>query len=148
MNADIDVLIQNALDSLGALTKRVSILYLKQTEPAMVSCDANLITRVIANLLGNAIKFTPSGNRVSISIERTANAVKLRVVDTGRGIPREYYERIFEKFGQLETQKQRDVSSTGLGLTFCKLAVEAHGGEIGVESEVGRGSSFWFALPA
>jgi len=147
-NTDLDALIQNALDSLGSLTKRVSISYQKLPTPAMVNCDANLIMRVIANLVGNAIKFTPAGNKVSVSIERIENAVKLRVADTGRGIPREYHEKIFEKFGQIETQKQRDVSSTGLGLTFCKLAVEAHGGEIGVESELDKGSTFWFTLPA
>jgi signal transduction histidine kinase len=145
--SNIDALIQNAINSLGSLTKQVSLLYQKQSLPVMVNCDANLITRAIANLVGNAIKFTPEGSKVAVSVERNEAGVKLCVADTGRGIPREYHEKIFEKFGQVEARQQSKTYSTGLGLTFCKLAVEAHGGKIGVESEVGRGSTFWFTLP-
>jgi signal transduction histidine kinase len=65
------------------------------------------------------------------------------VADNGLGIPREYHQRIFERFAQVEARK----FSTGLGLTFCKLAVEAHAGRIGVDSETGKGSTFWFVLP-
>jgi signal transduction histidine kinase len=72
----------------------------------------------------------------------------VRVVDTGEGIPEECRERIFEKFGQVENRKSGRTMSTGLGLTFCKLAVEAHGGKIGVESAPGQGSTFWFTLPS
>jgi signal transduction histidine kinase len=144
---DIDVLIQNALKSLGALTKQVSLLYHKKDLPVMATCDANLITRVIANLVGNAIKFAPEGSEVAISAENAGEVSKLCVADAGNGIPHEYHEKIFEKFGQVETRQQRKLYSTGLGLTFCKLAVEANGGKIGVESEVGRGSTFWFTLP-
>ncbi|MGA2222206.1 MAG: hybrid sensor histidine kinase/response regulator [Verrucomicrobiia bacterium] len=146
--SDVDVLIQNALNSLGSLTKQVSLLYQKQSLPVMVNCDANLVTRVIANLVGNAIKFTPEGGKVAVSVEKNGDGAKLCVADTGSGIPREYHEKIFEKFGQVEAQQQGKMYSTGLGLTFCKLAVEAHGGEIGVESEVDKGSTFWFTLPA
>ena len=146
--SDMDVLIQNALSSLGSLTKQVSLVYQKQSPPVMVDCDADLITRVIANLVGNAIKFTPEGSKVAISMERNGDGAKLCVADTGSGIPREYHEKIFEKFGQVEARQQRKMYSTGLGLTFCKLAVDAHGGKIGVESEVDRGSTFWFTLPS
>jgi signal transduction histidine kinase len=69
------------------------------------------------------------------------------VTDTGPGIPREYRERVFEKFGQVEAASHGQKFSTGLGLTFCRLAVEAHNGRIGVDSEIGRGSTFWFVLP-
>ena len=145
--SDIDVLIQNALDSLGSLTKQVALLHTKQVPPVMVNCDAELITRVIANLVGNAIKFAPEGSAVAVAVEENGAEAKLRVADTGRGIPREYHAKIFEKFGQVEARQQRKMYSTGLGLTFCKLAVEAHQGNIGVESEVGTGSTFWFTLP-
>jgi signal transduction histidine kinase len=75
------------------------------------------------------------------------DGVRVEVTDTGPGIPLEYQKRIFEKFGQVESRKEGQKHSSGLGLTFCKLAVEAHGGTIGVESEGGRGSTFWFTLP-
>jgi signal transduction histidine kinase len=126
----------------------VSLLYQKQALPVMVNCDANLVTRVIANLVGNAIKFTPEGGKVAISVEKQGEGAKLCVADAGYGIPPEYHAKIFEKFEQLETRQKKAMHSTGLGLTFCKLAVEAHGGEIGVESEVDKGSTFWFTLPA
>jgi signal transduction histidine kinase len=145
--SDMDDLIQDAVNSLGSLTKQVSLLYHRQNLPVTVTCDANLITRVIANLVGNAIKFAPAGSEVTVLAEKVGEGVKLCVADAGNGIPLEYHEKIFEKFGQVETLQNRKQYSTGLGLTFCKLAVEAHGGKIGVESEVGRGSAFWFTLP-
>jgi len=77
-----------------------------------------------------------------------AEAIEIAVTDTGPGIPPEYHGKIFEKFGQVEARSHGQKHSTGLGLTFCKLAVEAHGGRIGVESAVGQGSTFWFVLPS
>jgi len=145
--SDIDVLIQNALDSLGSLRKHISLLYQKQSLPVMVNCDESLITRVIANLVGNAIKFTPEGSKVAVSVEMNGDGARICVADTGGGISREYHQKIFEKFGQVENRQQKNMYSSGLGLAFCKLAVEVHGGHIGVESEVGKGSTFWFTLP-
>jgi len=116
-------------------------------EPVTVMADAELIARVFQNLLGNALKFTPDGGRVTVSIEPSADSARVLVQDTGPGIPPEYRERIFEKFGQVENPANRQRYSTGIGLTFCKLAVEAHGGQVGVDSEEGRGSTFWFTLP-
>jgi signal transduction histidine kinase len=73
--------------------------------------------------------------------------VLLSVSDTGQGIPREAFDRIFEKFGQVEGKSSGGFASTGLGLTFCKMVVEAHGGRIWIESELGKGSNFIFAIP-
>ena len=99
--------------------------------------------------MGNAIKFTPA--RGTLTVEAHANeddrSLVFSVSDTGEGIPREAFERIFEKFGQVESRQGGRMMSTGLGLTFCKLAVEAHGGTIGVESVPAEGSTFSFALP-
>jgi two-component system sensor histidine kinase/response regulator len=145
--SDIDVLIQKALDSLGSLTSQISLLYQKQAMTTIVNCDADLVMRIIANLVGNAIKFTPEGRTVTVSVERNVAGTRICVTDEGSGIPREYHEKIFEKFGQVEARQQGKMHSTGLGLTFCKLAVEAHGGKIGVESEIEKGSTFWFTLP-
>jgi signal transduction histidine kinase len=115
--------------------------------PVMVNCDVDVIRRVLENLISNAIKFTKSDGMIRVVAERDENEVTLSVVDDGAGIPPEKHERIFEKFGQTESGAAQQ-HSTGIGLTFCRLAVEAHGGTITVQSEVGKGSTFRVALPS
>ena len=110
-----------------------------------VAVDVGLFRRVIQNLLSNALKYTPAGGNVRVAVAAFAGEVRVTVTDTGPGIASEYHQRIFEKFGQVGDRCNR--VGTGLGLTFCKLAVEAHGGCIGVESEIGKGSAFWLVLP-
>ncbi len=114
-----------------------------------VRADAEKAQRVLVNLLGNAVKFTPSGGRVTLTArhELSESAVSFTVRDTGPGIPEEAFGRIFEKFGQVGPRPASRSLSTGLGLAFCKMAVEAHGGRIGVESRLGEGSAFSFTLP-
>jgi signal transduction histidine kinase len=73
--------------------------------------------------------------------------LRVEVIDNGPGIAAEHHPKIFEKFGQLDSNVRQSIPSTGLGLYFCKLAIEAHRGHIGVDSEVGKGSTFWFELP-
>jgi signal transduction histidine kinase len=111
--------------------------------------DTNLIRRVLQNLISNALKFTNKDRGIiTVFIEiATKDKVRVSVVDNGNGIPLEYREKVFDKFCQVAANKQSKGYSTGLGLTFCKLAVEAHGGKIGLESEMGKGSTFWFELP-
>ncbi|MCA1595174.1 MAG: hybrid sensor histidine kinase/response regulator, partial [Chloroflexi bacterium] len=108
--------------------------------------DAQKLRRTLVNLVGNALKFTRRGGSVKVTVsgEQTGELL-FSVQDTGEGIPREAFERIFEKFGQVGLQTGR--RSSGLGLTFCKLIVEAHGGRIGVASELGKGSTFTFNIP-
>ncbi|MDD5731066.1 MAG: HAMP domain-containing sensor histidine kinase [Candidatus Omnitrophica bacterium] len=113
-----------------------------------VSADKDIIRRVIVNLINNSLKFTPSKGSVVLSIfqKPEENSIYIRVKDTGRGIPKEYLNRIFDKFVQVEEQKIR--TGHGLGLTFCKMMVEAHGGSIYAESEgPGKGSTFTTKLP-
>ncbi|MEP6757340.1 MAG: hybrid sensor histidine kinase/response regulator [Chthonomonadales bacterium] len=112
--------------------------------------DADKIRRVLVNLLGNAIKFTPDGGTITLraQYETESKHTLFSVHDTGEGIPQEAFDRIFEKFGQVETRKAGRKMSSGLGLTFCKMAVEAHGGTIWVQSVLGRGSTFRFTIPA
>ena len=109
--------------------------------------DEDKLRRTIINLLGNAIKFTPVGGTITAAAELGEGVVLFSIRDTGEGIPPEAFERIFEKFGQVENRKAGRKMSTGLGLTFCKLAVEAHGGRIWVESLPGQGSAFFFTIP-
>ncbi len=118
-----------------------------KTNNVKVSADPVIIERVINNLLGNACKFTPLNGSITISVDHEDSSIKVGITDTGCGIPPEHQTKIFEKFGQVELREQKHKYSTGLGLTFCKLAVEAHGGTIGVDSSPGQGSTFWFALP-
>lgn len=112
-----------------------------------LSADADKLRRTLVNLIGNAIKFTPTGGTITVASRRDEEGVLFAVQDTGEGIPKEAFGRIFEKFGQVETRKAGRKMSTGLGLTFCKMVVEAHGGRIWVESEPGKGSTFSFVIP-
>jgi signal transduction histidine kinase len=115
-------------------------------EPAQtVTVDVGLIRRVIQNLISNALRYTPADGNVRVAVSASASEVRIAVTDAGPGIAPEDHQRIFEKFGQVGDPSNR--VGTGLGLTFCKLAVEAHGGRIGVESEEGKGSTFWLVLP-
>jgi len=112
-----------------------------------VSVDRDRVVRVLVNLLGNAIRHTPPGGKIRVTADASDGQVAVCVMDTGEGIPPEYHARIFDKFAQVESHRARRAYSTGLGLTFCKLAVEAHGGRIWVESEPEKGSAFTFTLP-
>jgi two-component system, sensor histidine kinase and response regulator len=116
-------------------------------EPVFASVDRDIVRRVVINLLWNAIKFSPARGKLIVDVTSASGNVKVSVTDQGPGILREHHQRIFEKFGQVQSARQGSATGSGLGLTFCKLAVEAHGGRIGVESEVGQGSTFWFTLP-
>jgi two-component system, sensor histidine kinase and response regulator len=109
-----------------------------------VPADRNLIYRTLSNLIINAIKHTPRRGAITLAASVTGGMLQVEVRDTGQGIPEEYLGKIFEKFGQVESRQR---SGTGLGLTFCKMAVEAHGGKIWVESVEGEGSRFIFQLP-
>jgi two-component system sensor histidine kinase/response regulator len=107
------------------------------------SGDAKKLSRTLVNLIGNAIKFTGVGAVTVSARQDDPETIHFTVRDTGPGIPAESFGRIFEKFGQLDSRRV----GTGLGLAFCKLAVEAHGGRIRVDSTLGEGSTFSFTIP-
>ena len=133
--------------ALGAIDARRQI-DVESAGAVEVSCDGALIRRVMVNFVTNALRHTPAGSPIRISIARGEGRVRVAVHDQGRGVPPEARERIFEKFGTLEVRQESDYHSVGLGLPFCKLAIEAHGGTIGVDPGVQAGSTFWFELPA
>jgi signal transduction histidine kinase len=110
----------------------------------VVDADRERVLQVLSNLLGNALKFTPAGGKVAVSIEALGAEARFSVSDSGPGIAREHVARIFDRFWKHETQGQK---GTGLGLFIAKGIVEAHGGRTWVDSELGRGTSFCFTLP-
>lgn len=144
---DLRGVIADGIASLVALAGQRRLTFTPPERPAMVFCDPDVTRRIVVNLVANAIKFTPPAGDVRIVVSSGERGVRVTVTDTGPGIPQEYHVRIFEKFGQVPTRGEGQKHSTGLGLAFCKLAAEAQGGEIGVDSEVGKGSVFWFVLP-
>ena len=110
--------------------------------------DPNLIRRVIENFFVNAVQHTRSDGRIEIRVRKTGSRwLELSVIDDGEGIDPAYHQAVFEKFGQAAAPQGRSKSGSGLGLTFCKMAVEAHGGRIGVRSKPGQGAAFYFRLP-
>src|SRR5207245_8914883 len=127
---------------------RTLVTYLAPVLPTLVA-DTDKLRRTLINLLANALKFTPAGGQITVAVHAStdAAAVHFSVTDTGPGIPREAFDRIFEKFGQVAMHQTTGQKSTGLGLTFCKMVVEAHGGRIWVDSELVQGSTFSFTIP-
>ncbi len=134
-----------------ATNERITVQLNLADELPPVYADENIMVRVLVNLLDNAIKFSPPGATVQLTVRLSEKAGPSRetlcqVCDTGPGIPPEYHERIFDKFFQVPDNTARRRGS-GLGLAFCRLAVEAHGGRLWVESTPGQGSTFFFTLP-
>jgi len=115
--------------------------------PEKMIADRWVLIRILVNLLSNALKYTPSGGTIKVRVFMDDGWVHFSVADQGPGIPKEYLDRIFDRFVQVEARKAGAAVGTGLGLTFCKLAVEAHGGRIWIESEVGKGTTVHFVLP-
>lgn len=144
-------LVEEALQYVQSLVQEKALRCITEVEEGLppLSADREKLRRVLINLLGNAIKFTPPEGQITLAVRRepSEEALLFTVADTGNGIPKEYFGRIFEKFGQVELRRSGRQRSTGLGLAFCKMVVEAHGGRIWVESEVGKGSQFSFTIP-
>ena len=118
--------------------------------PAYVVGDAGRFRQIVTNLVGNAVKFTEKGHvliDVGGEIVNDVVQLKLRVEDTGIGIPAEKLQNVFEKFAQVDGSSTRRHEGTGLGLAIAARLVDLMAGKIGVESEIGRGSVFWFAVP-
>jgi signal transduction histidine kinase len=146
-----DECVASAVAQVASLADSGGLTLISQVEPdlPLFRGDADKLSRTLVNLLGNALKFTPLGGTVTVGAGQGGhdNCLRFSVHDNGEGIPAEAFGRIFEKFGQVESRTGGRKLSTGLGLTFCKLAVEAHGGAIGVDSTPGMGSTFSFTIP-
>ncbi len=122
-----------------------------QLDPGSTECwvmgDSHRLLQVLTNLLSNACKFSPPGSAVHIQVGRQAGQVRVAVRDQGTGIPEAFKGRIFQKFAQADSSTTRMRGGTGLGLSICKAIIEQHGGEIGFDSAVAEGTTFYFLLP-
>jgi signal transduction histidine kinase len=123
---------------------RVDLRVEAPDDPLPLVADAERVQLVVANLLGNALRHTPEGGRIEARVAPLGRGARFEVQDSGEGIPRQYQERIFERFFQVPGARRGGV---GLGLYLSREIVRAHGGDMGVESQPGRGSTFWFTLP-
>jgi signal transduction histidine kinase len=145
-NHDIAEIAHKAVDRFTSVLAGRTLRCEMPSNPVLVPCDADVTRRIVENLIGNALKFTESDGTILVKVERTGAEVTVAVSDNGEGIPSDQHEYIFEKFGQTKSGRQHR-HSTGLGLAFCRLAVKAHRGNIGLQSEPEKGSTFWFTLP-
>jgi signal transduction histidine kinase len=146
----LDQLMKAAVKQFELLARQEAIDLIVEIpeNPLWIQVDDQLFLQVLINILHNGIKYTPRGGKVTLGAEKRENGeVCIKVQDTGVGIPREYLSRIFDKFVQVETQKREGDVSIGLGLYFCKLTMEAHGGRIWAESQEGKGSIFYLIIP-
>lgn len=123
-------------------------VHLVADETSLVAlADRDRLVQVVVNLISNAIKFSPKESVVRLQARQIDDFVEVRVVDKGRGVPTEFREAIFERFQQVQTTDATKKGGSGLGLAICKAIVEGHQGTIGVDSEEGKGSEFWFRVP-
>lgn len=144
----VERLVNDALElvALWAAQNRVQVIFEPDPGAATVVADPEITTRVLVNLLSNALKYSPLDSSIIVRTRPTEDGMVLfSVSDQGPGIPPEWIEKVFDKYAQVEARKKG--ASTGLGLTFCQLAVEAQGGRIWIESELGKGTTVLFTLP-
>lgn len=145
---DLFELLNRAKQELEYLAQKKGLTIELQPCQHSVFVQGDRIVQVLVNYLSNAIKFSPERKVITISTERKGNMVICQVTDQGRGVPADKLTAVFEKFTQVESADGKRKAGTGLGLPICKRIIESHGGRVGVESEEGKGSTFWFSVPA
>jgi PAS domain S-box-containing protein len=147
-DADLVELAREAIEAARPAAEAKDLtLMLDQHQPAIVSADANRIGQALDNLISNAIKFTPEGGKVELLIENGETSYTLLVTDNGYGIPISEQHRLFERFFRSTIANAKNVPGSGLGLTIAKTIIECHGGKIGFDSTVGKGTTFTISLP-
>jgi two-component system cell cycle sensor histidine kinase/response regulator CckA len=140
----IDSILHRAMESMATLGHHVTVEAPEVS--STIWADADRIVQVLVNLLSNAVKFSPPSGKVTIGVVAQRGDIEFRVTDQGRGVPASHHRSIFEPFRQVQTSDAREKGGTGLGLAISRSIVQQHGGTIGVDSEDGAGSSFWFRI--
>lgn len=145
---DLSALVQETMEDFLPLLEKSELVWKQRglDRKAVVSGDRQRLSQVVANLIGNAIKFTPAPGSVTTTVVVSDDHVEVSVEDTGRGIAADEIKDVFERYAR-SREVTRETAGTGLGLMIVREIVEAHGGVIGAESQVGKGSRFWFQLP-
>jgi two-component system, OmpR family, phosphate regulon sensor histidine kinase PhoR len=139
-------LIVEFVQGMRPLARRRRVVLLAEVKPGLViHADPIQFIQILQNLTDNALKFSPPGSLIRLEGETQGQWARFRVVDQGDGIPKQELNRVFERFHRVDSH--RSIPGSGLGLSIAKHIVEAHGGSIGVESVIGKGSSFYFTLP-
>lgn len=145
---DVAGIVGRAVESVRGVAEAAGVAIEARPSKARALCDAERVVQVLVNLLANAVKFSPRDALVVVSVTAGERWVKVRVTDRGRGIPEGFRERLFQPFQQVQASDAREKGGTGLGLAISRQIIERHGGQIGCDSQVGAGSTFWFTLPA
>jgi PAS domain S-box-containing protein len=146
---ELETLITDVMDEIGPLAAKKSISLDMDTGDALprIVGDRRRLEQVLNNLLSNAVKFTPAGGRVEVKAQSDRERVMVSVTDTGVGVPPDDLPHLFQPFHRGGNVTKQAIEGTGLGLSIAKALIEAHQGSIGVESELDKGSTFWFSLP-
>lgn len=140
-------IVDRAIEAVRPVAQKSMVQIENRSQDCSLLCNDARLIQVLVNLLSNAIKFSFAQGTVTVESVINGPWLELRIIDRGRGIPASHQKSIFEKFVQVDKSDARAGRGTGLGLTISKSIVEAHGGTIGVESEVGKGTTFWIRLP-
>ena len=149
-NFDIVNIVENITLSVADYieNKGLTLIFDTFVEEKIIACDPEKIERIMLNLLSNAVKFTPVGGEILVAIkEWNRDNICISVKDTGKGIPKDKLDSIFERFVQVDKSLTRDNEGSGIGLSLVKLLVELHNGTISVQSKEGEGSEFIICLP-
>lgn len=145
---DVPQLVTRTLESLAGMAKECNIILEHDCRDGTLYGDADKLTQVITNLVSNAIKFSPSGSKVTVKTEIVnGNKMRFSIEDNGDGIAEQNLHKLFTKFQQLDSSDARQSGGTGLGLAICEAIIDRHRGTIGANSVLGKGSVFWFELP-
>jgi signal transduction histidine kinase len=144
---DINSIIRDVVDRVRPNAPRHPVTLRLDTRLPPFSGDRDKLTQVVANLLNNAVKYSPDGGDIVITSRAEPGFVQIAVEDHGLGIPEDALERVFERYSRVESSATRHIQGTGLGLPIVRQIVEMHGGRAWVESAVGKGSTFRFTVP-
>lgn len=144
---DLERVVLDAVAQIGPAAEKVGVTLRSEVEPARVAGDAAALGQVVVNLVKNAVQYNRKGGRVQVQVAFRGKDAALTVSDTGVGIPETDRSHVFERFYRVDRSRSRASGGTGLGLAICKSIVEAHGGNIGFDSDPQQGTTFWVTLP-